>query len=302
LRERELTRPTIPPIKAIGVWDTVGSLGVPTVKLLGLTLHKDSTHEYSFVNTQVAHNVENAFQALALDDVRTPFQPTVWETPAADSGAILKTLKQTWFPGVHTSVGGGYKDSSISDITLAWMITQLSPFLSFDETYVPRQQKQNVQFYESRKPPVPVRSYGMGLIQRSDRGFLNTLTGRSERTPGEYYATDPETGKHTSKKLVKTHEFVHPCVRLRIEEKGQAVVETVEDYNSAKLYQPKALDGFVYLEGDEAVEKAGKEWKGYGVWWKKSTGTFIVEEKIENGSEQEVLVQAWPGVEAKLAS
>jgi hypothetical protein len=89
---------------------------------------------------------------------------------------------------------------------------------------------------------------------------------------------------------------------VRIEEKGQAVVESVEDYNSAKVYHPKALDGWEYLVGAEAVEKAGKEWDGYGVWWKEATKTYIVEEKIEVGSEEEVLVKAWPGVEAKVVS
>ena len=282
------------------MWDTVGSLGIPSLTLFGIPLHKASTHEYSFVNTEVPLNVEHAFQALALDDCRTPFQPTVWESPAPDARSALKELKQTWFPGVHTSVGGGYKDTSISDITLAWMIQQLSPFLQFDETYVPRQQVQNVEFYKGLG--VPLRPWGMGLIQRSDKGFLNTMTGRSPRTPGEYTATDGNTGKTLPRKLVKTHEFMHPCVQYRINNGGQAVVDSAADYASTAVYAPKALEGWTYLQGDAAVKKAGKAWEGYNVWWKESTGTYIVEEKLEAESVEMELVQAWPGVEAEIAA
>ena len=90
--QRGLTRPDIP-IKAIGVWDTVGSLGVPSLKLFGFSLHTDTTVEYSFVNTELAPNVENAYQALALDEVRSAFTPTIWEKPGPN-----QVLKNTWFP------------------------------------------------------------------------------------------------------------------------------------------------------------------------------------------------------------
>ena len=45
-------------------------------------------------------------------------------------------LRQVWFPGVHTNVGGGYPDQEIADITLVWMIEQCLPFLTFDEEFL----------------------------------------------------------------------------------------------------------------------------------------------------------------------
>jgi hypothetical protein len=297
LSERDLSRKSIPVIKAIGVWDTVGTLGVPTMKLLGIPLHVGSTLEYSFVNTQVAPNVENAYQALALDEKRTPFQPTVWETPRKDSNSKLKVLKQTWFPGVHTSIGGGYADTSISDITLAWMITQLSAHLQFDPDYIPRQQKLNAEFYGTI--PVPIREWALGLIPRSDKGLLNTMSSRSLRTPGEYHATSPETGKKLPQTLVETHEFIHPSVRYRRDEGGQAVVDNKEDYSSRAVYVPDAITDWKYLEGDAAVKVAGEKWRGYGVWLTPH-GTFIVEEKIKDGTPEMDLITGWPGVEEKL--
>lgn len=63
---------------------------------------------------------------------------------------ILKELKQSWFPGVHTTVGGGFQDTSISDLTLAWMMTQLSQFLAFDPGYLVRQSKANEDLYVAK--------------------------------------------------------------------------------------------------------------------------------------------------------
>ena len=70
-------------VKAIGVFDTVGSLGVPTLGWLGrlgqsAVLMKDAA-QYRFYDTSLGNCVENAFQALALDERRAAFQPTLWE-------------------------------------------------------------------------------------------------------------------------------------------------------------------------------------------------------------------------------
>lgn len=91
------------------MWDTVGSLGLPDLKLLGIPLHRTSKREYAFVNTEVGYNIEYAYQALALDERRAPFSPTVWESPKPDAAVVLQELKQCWFPGVHTSIGGGFE-------------------------------------------------------------------------------------------------------------------------------------------------------------------------------------------------
>ncbi|KAI1874946.1 uncharacterized protein JN550_002375 [Neoarthrinium moseri] len=305
LVDSKLTSRTIPPIKAIGVFDTAGSLGVPTIKILGFPIHTHSTREYAFTNTKVPPNVEHAYQALALDERRTPFSPPIWETPGDDSGAILKQLKQTWFPGVHKGVGGGYADTSTADITLAWMITQLSPFLDFDTSYISRQREQNVRFYEGRDPPVPVLSWAMGLMQPSDAGIDAAITGRTVRTPGEYHATDPNTGATLSRRLVETCEFIHPSVRYRVEQKGAAVAKNANDYADMDktVYQPEALKGWDFLSGNDANRYGGEDWQGWNKWVaNKPNGetVYIVEDKIEEGTAEMKLLQGWAGVEAKL--
>lgn len=101
------------PIKCVGVWDTVGALGIPLRGLRGLT-RKD----YTFHDTELSGSVEFAFHALAIDEHRAPFEPTLWlEKPKPN-----QTVSQTWFVGVHSDIGGGYAETFLSDIALQWMM------------------------------------------------------------------------------------------------------------------------------------------------------------------------------------
>ena len=63
--------------------------------------------------------VDNAFQSLAIDERRKPFQPSIWNQGSDTSGQVLE---QVWFAGVHSNVGGSYPRAGLSDITLLWMI------------------------------------------------------------------------------------------------------------------------------------------------------------------------------------
>jgi hypothetical protein len=106
-------------IKALGVWDTVGALGIPPAPVVGI---RGSADEWTFTNTQVSDKVENAFQALALDEPRYAFRPALWERVEGNR----TNLKQVWFPGTQCNVGGGWYDQGMANITLAWMCDQLA--------------------------------------------------------------------------------------------------------------------------------------------------------------------------------
>jgi len=101
-------------IAFVGVWDTVGAMGIP-LSFLGLFEDKDE-----FYDTKIGNNVEVARHAMAIDEHRSDFAPTIWE-PRENLN-----MKQTWFVGAHSNIGGSYaadKDGSLlSDIPLAWMI------------------------------------------------------------------------------------------------------------------------------------------------------------------------------------
>ncbi|SFM69404.1 DUF2235 domain-containing protein [Marinobacter zhejiangensis] len=102
-----------PNIRMVGVWDTVGALGAPT-PLLG----RFTKPWVGFFNTHISPIIEYAYQALALDEQRTTFRPDLW------TGTVEphQTVEQCWFRGVHSDIGGGYKESGLSDIALFWMV------------------------------------------------------------------------------------------------------------------------------------------------------------------------------------
>lgn len=104
------------PIHFIGVWDTVGALGIPDdFALLGLL---DSPTRYRFHDTTLSRLVSHARHAVAVDEKRASFAPTLWaQAPYTD-------MKQFWFPGVHCDVGGGYVETGLSDRALEWMIEE----------------------------------------------------------------------------------------------------------------------------------------------------------------------------------
>jgi uncharacterized protein (DUF2235 family) len=101
-------------ISMLGVWDTVGALGIPGA-IFG---HSEDDFIYGFLDTALHPNVRCAYQALAIDERRSEFQPTLW-TSAPLPG---QTIEQVWFTGVHSDVGGGYNETGLSDITLSWMM------------------------------------------------------------------------------------------------------------------------------------------------------------------------------------
>ena len=101
-------------IDFIGVWDTVGALGVPIDGFRPPFLSR----LWTFHDTTLSRYVRNAYHAIAIDERRRPFKPTVWQQKPDAQG---QTLEQVWFTGVHCDIGGGYRDPSLSEIPLLWM-------------------------------------------------------------------------------------------------------------------------------------------------------------------------------------
>jgi len=118
-------------IKLIGVWDTVGALGIP-IGWLGQVSRRFFRLE--FHDVKLSSYVDSAFQALAIDERRRPFEPSIWEWQPHAKG---QRLEQVWFAGVHSDVGGGYEDSGLSDNVFKWMKERaVECDLAFDEAYL----------------------------------------------------------------------------------------------------------------------------------------------------------------------
>ena len=104
-------------IHFIGVWDTVGALGIPSH--LGVLKLLEEPDKYKFHDTTLSDLVAHGRHAIALDEMRGSFQATLWTKvkPGHD-------VKQVWFPGVHSDVGGGYRETGLSNGALKWMIEE----------------------------------------------------------------------------------------------------------------------------------------------------------------------------------
>jgi uncharacterized protein (DUF2235 family) len=102
-----------PKISFIGVWDTVGALGAqgPLGNLI-------NGNRFVYHDIELNGSIQNAYHALAIDERRVPFKPSLWTKPAGWSG----TVEQTWFCGVHCNVGGGYSPDGLANEALHWLI------------------------------------------------------------------------------------------------------------------------------------------------------------------------------------
>jgi uncharacterized protein (DUF2235 family) len=99
-------------IECVGVWDTVGELGVPLQ-----SFDNFNDEFYKFHDTRVSKIIKHAYHALAIDEHRQNFQPTMWDTDVATD----QVLEQVWFSGAHANIGGGYNNDCLAAITLRWM-------------------------------------------------------------------------------------------------------------------------------------------------------------------------------------
>jgi uncharacterized protein (DUF2235 family) len=99
-------------IKFVGVWDTVGALGVPLD-----FLNQFNMKLYEFHDTKLSGIVDSAYQAMAIDENRKDYDVCLWDPEQEPE----QTVEQRWFVGAHCDVGGGYPDRRLSDIALRWM-------------------------------------------------------------------------------------------------------------------------------------------------------------------------------------
>ncbi|MFO1106976.1 MAG: DUF2235 domain-containing protein [Amaricoccus sp.] len=101
----------------LGVWDTVGSLGIPA----GLDVARLVNRRYQFHDTKLSTSVGSARHAVAIDEHRRSFLPTLWANICALEAERPGAYREQWFPGEHGSVGGGGEVTDLSDAGLRWI-------------------------------------------------------------------------------------------------------------------------------------------------------------------------------------
>ena len=150
------------PIHLLGVWDTVGALGIPVESFEWF-----NKAYYQFHDTELSGIVRNAFHAVAVDEHRKNYSATLWNPKQKPN----QRVEQVWFSGAHANVGGGYAHTALSDIPLRWMMQKSQTCgIAFDTNKMPA------------PPPVHpaiVDSYGEFL-----HGAYSRLIPRHYRTIG----------------------------------------------------------------------------------------------------------------------
>ncbi len=107
----------------MGVWDTVGALGLPGV--FG-QLSKLVNQKYAFHDAALSRSVRSARHAVAIDERRRLYPPSLWDNLDDLNGADVtgdeRTYQQKWFPGVHSVVGGSGVVPKLSAFTADWIV------------------------------------------------------------------------------------------------------------------------------------------------------------------------------------
>ncbi|KAH9234749.1 hypothetical protein K456DRAFT_1835462 [Colletotrichum gloeosporioides 23] len=216
-----------------GVWDTVGSLGYPKMPWrLDIVRPGRDPREVSqlrFASRNISDRVDYAFHALALDEWRTTFKPTLWGKAEENK---TTHLRQVWFPGTHSDVGGGTEDNRNPLVSLAWMADQLS---SIGVEFVPEEMVRVFRSVGFKNEP---RQWGMAIITSPGgftsvpdkvydavkspiNSFMGNNTQKGSRTPGLYTSQKGDA-------LGETHELIHPSVRIRYVYKGNDLTDKSE--------------------------------------------------------------------------
>lgn len=131
-------RDKYPIIKCLGVWDTVGSYGIPAgIGLSGLARRLTSWTK-GFHDQEFGRHVGIGLHALAIDERRRGFPPTAWTIEKDKKFPAENHVEQVWFIGAHSNVGGSYRYSGLSDLALIWMMARVAELtgLEFDKKYI----------------------------------------------------------------------------------------------------------------------------------------------------------------------
>ncbi|KAI0068241.1 hypothetical protein BV25DRAFT_1793249 [Artomyces pyxidatus] len=166
-------------IKCLGVFDTVGSLGLPEE----LTLRSKNLRTlFGFPDSVLGTHIERAYQALALNETRADFNCNKFQQ-TKEGAAKGQVLKQCWFAGSHSDAS--FQEHDLSDLTLTWMAAQVGDVLSLDVKYI----------FSLLKPVAP---WGAQEPHDSETGIFALADTIRRQLPTHL---DPVT-----------HEMIHPSV------------------------------------------------------------------------------------------
>jgi uncharacterized protein (DUF2235 family) len=208
-------------VKFLGVWDTVAALGIP-IKSVDLLVNAVPFWRHKFQDLTLSESVEHARHALSIDDERLTFHPTLWKKELKS----YQTMKQVWFRGVHTDVGGGYKDQKLSDIALTWMVSEAldHDLLLYPHNTVDVKPDHNGKIHDSRSG-VP----GM-FFRRKVRGWDSASLGKPivHQSVLLRDADEKENGNSSDRPWVLGHKYEEEPWPVAMRNPGRISGKTTE--------------------------------------------------------------------------
>lgn len=226
-------------IHFLGVWDTVGALGIPDEMLINVF---DDPQVYRFHDTLLSARVRVARHAVSLDELRQSFAPTLWSAhhPTTD-------MAQVWFAGVHGDVGGSYADRGLGDHALNWMMTEATA--------------QGLAFRPGARDQL--RPDHHGAVHNSVTGMFTRMRTRPRSAPSLAGADSPlhDSARQRHRNAPLAQPAYWPTRHLAPEEATTCAVFAREPWNATGLFLEAGQSYRLEAEGEwlDASIHAGPE-------------------------------------------
>jgi uncharacterized protein (DUF2235 family) len=240
-------------VKFVGVWDTVDAYGLPIEEL---TRAIDRfILPLNMANADLNPRVDRARHALALDEQRQTFHPRLWnEHGEKDENRI----RQVWFAGVHSDVGGGYPDDGLAHVTLTWMLSQLEADKAPD----------GLRLRPEARDALLARADENGPLHDSRRGFASYYRYRP-RDIEILRSQEPHRAAPYSVKIGTPILHQSALRRIAVGQDGYAPISSALNFNVAMVgggYKPSAE--FFGYKDDSCVKafEQGRKWTFNYVW------------------------------------
>lgn len=287
-------------VEYLGVWDTVGALGIPK----HLKLFSFLNNKFKFHDTTLSGFVRRARHAVAADEKRRSFEPSLWTNLDDLNGASSDDPKyeQLIFPGVHGAVGGGGPVRGLSDAALEWIFqgakAQGLEFDLDDQSPIhsmrpdPRAQlfNTNGKFGWS----IGDRLMGVGLGDRRfpemDRRNLHVSLARRYRMAADRLA---ERKEYRPPALRTFWEALDGMTEQHAADIESEIIEFKNMGDDRALRAPTRVRKYVVKPGDTLFEIAKRE-MSVGEDWEilalhnRNVGLLFEDDKLYVGSELEI--------------
>ncbi|MBS0232862.1 MAG: DUF2235 domain-containing protein [Proteobacteria bacterium] len=210
-------------IRCLGVWDTVGNVGNPYWRWAWLS------RRFDYHDMRLHDTIDVALHALSIDEARSPFRPSLLTYPDDTMLPRYQHVEQVWFAGTHADIGGGWRETELSDIALLWMVerVQATTDLAIDVEKLKRECRPD--YLGLQHDSSTGRLYAFSRIKPYVRLIQQSL---KDSAPRKWRTSRLARG------LVSLNETVHESVLQRF---GQPVKEMRGNVVRDILYEPPTL-------------------------------------------------------------